>query len=191
MRVVYLSAVLTLPVWSQAPPAPGPAQARVNIVVVEGESAINNINGRANREPIVQIEDENHRPVAGAAVVFFLPANGPSGSFVNGGKTLTVSTDAQGRAAAAGIHLNRVSGQMQIRVTASYGGQTVSTVITQTNVAGGGRLSTTAKVLIIVGVAGGAAAGAILATRGGSSSSSPTAPSGISITAGTPTVNHP
>jgi hypothetical protein len=192
MRVVYLSAVLTLPVWSQAPPAPGPAQARVNIVVVEGESAINNINGRANRETIVQVEDENHRPAAGAAVVFSLPSRGPSGNFPDGSKTLTVSSNAQGRAVAAGIRLNKVSGQMQIRVTASYSGQTVSTVITQTNVTGGGSgLSTTAKVLIVIGVAGGAAAGAILATRGGSSSSSPTSPSTISITAGTPSVNHP
>jgi hypothetical protein len=197
MRVVCLWAVLMLPVWSQAPPpAPGPAQARVNIVVVEGESAINNIKGRLNREPIVQIVDENQRPLAGAAVVFFLPSSGPGGTFVNGSKTLTVSTDAQGRAAATGIRRNNLSGQMQIRVTASYGGQTVSAVITQTNVAGGGAgLSTTAKVLIIIGVAGGAAAGAILATRGGSSSSSSssssTAPSAISITAGTPSVNHP
>jgi hypothetical protein len=188
MRVAYLSAVLTLPVWSQAPPAP--AQARVNIVVVEGESFINNINGRANRETIVQVEDENHRPVAGAAVVFFLPSRGPSGNFPDGSKTLTVSSNAQGRAVAAGIRLNKVSGQMQIRVTASYGGETVSTVITQTNVTGGGAgLSTTAKILIVIGVAGGAAAGAILATRGGSSS--PTAPSPISITAGTPSVNNP
>ena len=88
--------------------------------------------------------------LAGAAVVFFLPSSGPSGSFVDGSKTLTVSADAQGRAVAAGIHRNNLSGQMQIRVTASYGGQTVSAVITQTNVAGGvGGLSTTAKVLIV------------------------------------------
>jgi hypothetical protein len=194
MRVVCLWAVLMLPVWSQAPPpAPGPAQARLNIVVVGGESAINNIKGRVN-EPIVQVEDENHRPIAGAAVVFFLPSRGPSGNFPDGSKTLTVSTDAQGRAVAAGIHRNNVSGQMQIRVTASYAGQTVSVVINQTNVAaGGGGLSTTAKVLIGIAVAGGAAAGAVLATRGGSSSSSSSsaAPSGISITAGTPSVNHP
>jgi hypothetical protein len=196
MRVVCLWAVLMLPVWGQAPPpAPGPAQARLNIVVVEGESAINNVKGRVN-QPIVRIEDENHQPLAGAAVVFFLPNSGPGGTFVNGSKTLTVSTDAQGRAVAAGIHRNNLSGQMQIRVTASYGGQTVSAVITQTNVAGGGAgLSTTAKVLIVIGVAGGAAAGAILATRGGSSSSSSssisTGSSAISITAGTPSVNHP
>lgn len=191
MRFACLFAVLMLPVWSQAP-VPEPAQARLNIVVVEGESAINNIKGRVNREPIVRIEDDNHRPIAEAAVVFFLPSSGPSGNFVNGSKTLTVSTDAQGRAVAAGIHRNNLSGQMQIRVTASSGGQTVSTVITQTNVAGGAvGLSTTAKVLIVIGVAGGAAAGAILATRGGSSSPSSTAPSAISITAGTPSVNHP
>ena len=102
------------------------------------------------------MEDENRRPVAGAAVVFFLPNLGPGGVFANGTKSLTVSTDAQGRAVAAGIRRNDVSGQMQIRVSASYGGQTASAVITQTNIAtpSGRGLSTTAKVLIIVGIAG-------------------------------------
>jgi hypothetical protein len=196
MRVACLWAVLTLPVWSQAP---APSQTRLNIVVVGGESAINNIKGRVN-QPIVQVEDENHRPIAGAAVVFFLPNSGPGGNFADGSKTLTVSTDAQGRAVAAGIRRNNISGQMQIRVTASYAGQTVSAVITQTNVAGGAAgLSTTAKVLIVIAVAGGAAAGGIVATRGGSSTSSassssgssPSGPSAISITAGSPSVNHP
>ena len=37
------------------------------IEVVEGDGAINNIRQRTAREPIVQVEDENHKPVAGAA----------------------------------------------------------------------------------------------------------------------------
>jgi hypothetical protein len=164
---------------------------KLNIVIVEGEGALNNIKQRVNREPIVQVEDENHKPIAGAAVVFFLPGSGPSGTFANGSQTLTVTTDASGRAAANGIRPNHQSGQMQIRVTASANGQTANAIITQMNVVGGsagGGLSTTAKVLIVVGIAAGAAAGAIIATRGGSSSSSSTA---ITITAGTPTVGAP
>lgn len=163
------------------------------INVVEGEGALNNIKQRVNREPIVQVEDENHKPIAGAAVVFFLPTSGPGGAFANGSQTLTVTTDSLGRAAATGIRPNHQTGQMQIRVSASHNGLTASATITQMNVVGanvGGGLSTTAKVLIVVAVAAGAAAGAIIATRGGSSSSTSTT-SAITITPGTPTVGAP
>jgi hypothetical protein len=163
------------------------------INIVEGEGALNNIKQRVNREPIVQVEDENHKPIAGAAVVFFLPTSGPGGVFANGSQTLTVTTDSLGRAAATGIRPNHQTGQMQIRVTASHNGLSASATITQMNVVGanvGGGLSTTAKVLIVVAVAAGAAAGAIIATRGGGSSSTSTT-SAITITAGTPSVGAP
>src|SRR6516225_3594766 len=102
--------------WSQAPPSRA-----LNITIIEGEGAINNIKGRVNRDPVIQVEDENHRPIAGAAVVFFLPNQGPGGVFANGTKSLTVTTGAQGRAVAAGIRRNNISGQMQIRLMASNG----------------------------------------------------------------------
>jgi hypothetical protein len=162
------------------------------INIVEGEGALNNIKQRVNREPIVQVEDENHKPIAGAAVVFFLPTSGPGGTFANGSQTLTVTTDSLGRASASGIRPNHQTGKMQIRVTASANGLTASATITQMNVVGanvGGGLSTTAKVLIVVAVAAGATAGAIIATRGGGSSNSTTSP--ITITAGTATVGAP
>ena len=166
---------------------------KLMINVVEGEGALNNIKQRVNREPIVQVEDENHKPIAGAAVVFFLPTSGPGGAFANGSQTLTVTTDSLGRAAATGIRPNHQTGQMQIRVSASYNGLTASATITQMNTVGanvGGGLSTTTKVLIVVAIAAGATAGAIIATRGGGSSSSASA-SAITITPGTPTVGAP
>ncbi len=166
---------------------------KLNIVIVEGEGTLNNVKQRVNREPIVQVEDENHKPVAGAAVVFFLPTTGPGGTFANGSQSLTVTTDNLGRASAKGIRPNHMTGKMEIRVTASSNGLTANATITQMNVVGanvGGGLSTTAKVLIVVGIAAGAAAGAIVATHGGGSSGS-TANNGITITAGTPTVGAP
>ena len=185
LSCLLLTNLFELPAFAQDAP-------KLNIVIVEGEGALNNVKQRVNREPIVQVEDENHKPVAGAAVVFLLPSQGPSGTFANGTQTLTVTTDSTGRATAAGIRPNKQTGRMQIRVTASQGGQTATAVITQMNVVGaaaGGGLSTTAKVLIVVGIAAGAAAGAIVATRGGSSSSSSS--SAITITAGTPSVGAP
>jgi hypothetical protein len=167
----------------------------LSITIVEGEGAINNVRQRVNREPIVQVEDQNHKPVAGAVVIFFLPDSGASGTFANGSRMLMTVTDNTGRAAARGIRPNGVSGQMQIRVNASFQGLTASSVISQTALAGsaaatGAGLSTAAKWAIILGVAGGAAvAGAVIATHSGSSS--PSTPAPIVINPGTPTVGGP
>src|SRR5262245_22591386 len=51
----------------------------LNIVVVEGEGAVNNVRQRVARDPIVRVEDENHNPIAGAVVVFTLPTEGATG----------------------------------------------------------------------------------------------------------------
>ncbi len=114
--------------FAEPPAAPG-----LNLVIIEGEGAINNVKQRTAREPVVQVEDENHKPVAGAAVLFTLPDGGPSGVFGNGAKTLKVMSDAQGRAVAKGLRLNDVSGKFQIKVEASYQGANTSTTISQTN----------------------------------------------------------
>jgi hypothetical protein len=178
----------TAPAWAQEPPP------KLGIVVVEGEGAVNNLKDQTVRPTIIQVVDESQKPIVGAAVTFFLPNDGPGGTFFDGTRSLTVTTDAMGRATIRGIRFNRISGQMQIRVTASSGGQTATATITQTNVGGPGGapgLSTKTKVWIIVVVAAGATVGAVLATRGGSSSSSSTSAPPITITAGTPTVGAP
>lgn len=170
-------------------PATTPAPA-LNIVIVEGEGTMNNIKQRVNREPIVEVQDENHKPIAGAAVVFFLPTSGPSGTFANGSQTLTVTTDSIGRAAATGIHPNKTLGKLTIRVTASYNGLSAGATITQQNISGanvGRGLSNTTKILIISGVAVGIAAGVYFGINHGNSG--PT--SGITITPGTPTIGPP
>jgi len=176
------------PAWAQAPTG-------LSINIAEGEGAINNVRQRVNREPIVQVEDQNHKPVAGAVVVFFLPDSGASGTFADGSHMLMAVTDSQGRAAARGIRPNSQSGPMQIRVTASFQGLTASSVIAQSNVAGAAAasgfagLSTAAKLAIILGIAGGAAAaGAIVATHGGGGSSSS---STVVLSPGTPSVGAP
>ncbi|MEQ1884312.1 MAG: hypothetical protein ABL967_04570 [Bryobacteraceae bacterium] len=164
----------------------------LNIVIVEGDGAINNIKQRVNREQIVQVEDENHKPVAGAAVVFFLPNQGPGGTYPNGSSSLTTTTDQNGRAFSRGIRFNSLPGMMQIRVTASFKGVTSTAVITQTNVLGAAAigLGLTAKILIGLAVAGGAAAaGTVIANKGSSPSTPPT--STTTISAGTPNVGAP
>ena len=175
------------PVWAQEP------QPRLRIVVVEGEGTVNTIRQRVSHDPVVEVQDENRKTVEGAVVAFFLPAQGPTGTFLNGSQTLTVSTNAQGRATASGIRLNGATGQMQIRVSASLQGQTATATITENNEPGArsaAGLSTAGKVVIILGLIGGAAAGGLVATRGGSPSPAAVTPP-ISISAGTPTVGGP
>jgi hypothetical protein len=191
-RSLFLSCLLlTNLLCAQAPePQPPAAPARLFINIVEGEGALNNVKQRVNREPIVQVEDENHKPIAGAAVIFFLPTSGPSGTFANGSQTLTVTTDSLGRASATGIRPNRVIGKMQIRVTASANGQSASAIITQANIAGanvGGGLSTPMKVLIVTGAVVGVAAAVYFGVRSTTSSTA----SSVIITPGIPTVGAP
>ena len=168
---------------------------QLNIVIVEGDGAINNIRQRTAREPIVQVEDQNHKPIAGAAVVFLLPDQGASGVFANGSHTLTVMTDAQGRAVARGFRPNNVQGKLQMRVTASHQGQTASATISQTNAvsaaAGAAAAGVSAKLIAILVIAGAAVAGGVVAaTHGGSSSTTTTTPP-TTVTAGTGTVGAP
>jgi hypothetical protein len=174
--------------------AQAPTPAKLNLVIVEGDGAINNIRQRTARETIVQVEDENHRPIAGAAVLFLLPDSGPSGVFADGGRSLMVTSDSKGQAVAKGLRVNNVSGKFQMRVEASYQGMTTATTITQTNAvitaaAAGGAIS--GKLIAILAAVGGAAAvGAVLATRGGSSGGTPT-PTGTTVTPGAPSVGKP
>src|SRR5260221_11631728 len=116
MRVVATG--LSFLLIFQLLPALAPDQGGLNLVIVEGEGAINNIRQRTAREPIVQVEDQNHKPVAGAAVTFTLPSRGASGVFPNGSRTVTVLSDSQGKATANGLKPNAVKGQVQIHVNA-------------------------------------------------------------------------
>ncbi|HWB86232.1 MAG TPA: hypothetical protein VG675_18960 [Bryobacteraceae bacterium] len=170
----------------------------LNLVVVEGDGAINNIRQRTAREPIVQVQDENHKPVAGAAVVFLLPSQGASGTFANGSQTLTVITDNQGRAVARGFRPNGLQGQLQIHVTASFNGLTATAVITQTNaiVAGAGAAAAagiSGKLIAILAVAGAAVAGGVVAAThsGGGNSNTGGGAVPTTVSAGTGTVGPP
>lgn len=168
------------------------------INILSGEGALNDIRQRTAREPIVQVEDENHKPVAGAAVLFLLPDSGPGGTFPDGTRAFHTVTDADGRATAQGMKPNNQAGSWNLVVQASFAGATATATIHQQNVSGSGSGSSSSVgattvhtthilsakgLLILLGsmAAAGTIAG-VLATRGGSSTT---------ITAGTPTVGAP
>lgn len=196
-----LSALLALLISLPVRPASA-APAELNIVIVEGEGATNNIRQRTAREPIVQVQDENHKPVAGAAVIFTLPTHGAGGAFANGAHTLTTVTNDQGQAVAHGFQPNGAKGSYQIRVNASSNGQTATATINMVNVAaaagaagaGAGGIST--KLIVILVVVGAAAAGgALAATQLGGGNNTNNGGGGVAtattITPGTGAVGPP
>jgi hypothetical protein len=202
---IGLALALILPVESLPAQDQGPAPlpAAINLVVMDGEGAISNIRQRASKDPVVQVEDNAHHPITGAAVVFTLPTEGATGEFGGGSKSLTVNTDIQGQAKANGLKLGGIGGKLPIRVTASYRGLSARTTITQfievpPGVKPGNPKSHGKLIAVLLAVGGAGAAGAIIATQHKSSSTStpttptnPTGPTPIGITPGTGTISPP
>lgn len=150
---------------AQAPPA------SLQITILDGDEAMNNIRQRTAREPIVQVEDENHKPVAGAAVIFFLPNDGPGGTFADGSRTFTTTTDSKGQAVARGLRPNHAAGKFQIRVQAKFQGVTAQAAISQTNMIGGSSAAASSAVpkWLAVVLAGAVTAAAVSVATHGSS----------------------
>src|SRR5579862_769700 len=115
MRFASLAGALVL----AFPAAIGAQVAIVQLKVVEGEGVTHAAGGRAVKPLTVEVTDETGHPVAGAAVSFHFPEQGPSGIFVNGLRTDVVISDASGRAAVRGFQLNHSPGAFQIRITAA------------------------------------------------------------------------
>ena len=180
------------------PMAPLPTVKSLRVTALAGDGEMNDLERRVMAPLVVQVIDQNDRPVEGADVVFRFPLNGPGAAFADQRTTRTVRTNAQGQAAATGWFANGELGKFQVHVTAAYGNQVGETTISMTNVArlaSDGRTyrskhghwysSKWAKIGLVAGAAG-AAAGIVLATRGGGSSTHT-----ITIAPGSPTVGAP
>jgi hypothetical protein len=202
-----------LPMSSQILKAnPEGSPQKLFISVLEGEGALNNIRERDAREPVVQVTDENHKPVAGALVLFLIHdgGNGASATF-SGTQSLSVTTGPDGLAHASGLQVGHNPGSYTISVSASVGAvvaeqvvihqsnvitalnSTASTSATSASTGGSSTTSTVAAhgifhmsktVAIVAGsaVVAGVVAGVVVATHGDSSTS---------LTLGASTVGHP
>jgi hypothetical protein len=201
-----LAAVLSLSVFLAASAAASPlADARLQskpkalrIVVIEGEDAVNIIQQKTAVAPLIEVRDENDLPVAGV-VVTFSTQSAPTAVFSGGVRTLTVTTNAAGRAFATGF-TPLSAGPVEISVSASFQGQVASATITQTNIAGASAQAATAtgsgtsggggagagsgaisKGVVVGIVAAGAVAGGIAVAAGGGQEAA--APQGSSLPA--------
>lgn len=178
--IVACFGVLSLDAQSSKTPS-------LRIIVIEGEGAVNIIQQKTAVAPIVEVRDHNDLPVAGALVRFTIP--GGRATFF-GARTLTVTTNAAGRATVTGLTPTG-SGAFQISASATFQGQAAATTIAQTNVStaaqaarasSGGRIGGLSKTAI-AGIAGAAGAGlfAALNTSGTEALSAVVSPFGTGI----------
>ena len=179
-----LAMVIALPptVAAQAPAAPVATPATIQslkVVALAGGGEMNDLQRKVMAPLVVQVLDQDSRPVEGAEVTFRFPLNGPSAIFPDQKNAVTVRTNADGQAAAVGWTANGTVGRFQIQVTASRGNELGAAVISMTNVTTiteevkrKGKSWWSSK-WAKIGVIGGAAAVVtvvILLNRGGSSS---------------------
>ncbi len=173
--------------------------------MLAGREEVNDIQRKVMAPLVVEILDQNDRPVEGAEVIFRFPLEGPSAIFAGGRTSLSVRTNGQGEAAATNWMANSQTGRFQVHVNASYGNQVGQTTFSMSNATkvnrsnasvlgpggekhGGWFSPTWVKIAV---AAGGAAlvAGIILATRGGGSSKSSGAT--VTISPGAPSIGGP
>lgn len=152
--------------------AAAPRASSLRIVVLEGEDAVNIVQQRTAVAPVVEVRDRNDQPVAGAVVRFAVRTGKAT---FRGARTISVTTNAAGRAAAEGL-VPTGTGPLQIAATASYQGQAAAVTIVQSNVA------TAAQAASAAGGAGagagsgaGASAGGAAGTASGSGAAAGTA----------------
>ncbi len=171
-----------------------PAVEGLKVIPLAGNHAMNDLERRVMAPLVVQVLDQNSRPVEGAQVVFRFPLNGPGAEFGNQQTAQTVRTNADGQASAVGW-MARGAGTFQVHITVSRGNELGETTISMTNVTrivddGKVRHKTWwsnkwAKIAVIAGAAG-AVVAVVLLTRGGGSSSRT-----VTATPGSPTIGGP
>ena len=149
-----------IPALGQAVTATAPLTLHIDIL--EGDGALNNIRQRDAREPVIQVTDENHKPVSGVAVLFLIHggSNGAGATFGGQALSLTATTGADGIAHAPGMVLTQTPGSFTVGVTATLGALVATAVVHES------------AVLTAIGTAG--ATGATGAAAGGTTSSAAT-----------------
>lgn len=182
---------------ASTPAQPLPVEQNLKIVVLAGSGEMNDLERRVMAPLVVQVVDQDDRPMEGAEVVFRFPINGPSASFAGGKTSVTVRTNGGGQAAAVNWMASGV-GNFQVHVNASYGNQVGETTISMSNVT---RVVTEKKkskgeslwshgwfkIAVIGGAAAAVGLGLYFGLRGGSKSSGST----VTIIPGSPNVGAP
>jgi hypothetical protein len=186
----------------QAPgPAPLPVIQGLKVLPLAGKDELNDLERKVMAPLVVEVVDQNDRPVEGAEVVFRFPLNGPGALFQSGKTSQTVRTNGQGQAAAMNWMANGQVGRFEVHIAASYGNQVGEVTFSMSNVAKvdqkrakgekhGGWFSPTWVKVAVIGGAVAIGVGVFLATRGGGHTSTSTSPT-VTISPGSPSVGGP
>lgn len=124
------------------PPAAAPPSASsagsgsqsLRIIALAGDGEMNDLQKRINAPIVVQVLDQNSRPVEGASVTFRFPASGAGATFPDQKTIQTVFTNADGQAALGGWNANNTTGRFEVQVSATRGSESGAAVIAMTNV---------------------------------------------------------
>jgi hypothetical protein len=171
------------------------ADRSLKVVVLDGNHAFNTLGDRTAAQPVVEVRNQDDKPLSGVTVVFQAPPLGPGASFPGGKSEQQTVTNTQGQATTKGMVPNAEKGQFHIKVIARLGDRVGSAIITQQNVdqvpAEKRSSSRWWKYALILGAAGGAA-GAIAAGMGGGGTSGPgTTPATLTLTPGNISIGGP
>jgi protocatechuate 3,4-dioxygenase beta subunit len=109
------------------------AAGAIRVEVVRGEGSNNNGAQGSSISPVVRVTDESGAPVRDALVVFEAPTSGPSVDFGGSGPSAHGLSSETGVVAAPTIRPVAGDGPVEIRITASQGGQFANAVIHQMN----------------------------------------------------------
>jgi hypothetical protein len=186
---------------SPAPPqstAQLPVEQSLKIRVLAGNNEMNDLERRIMAPLVVQVVDQNERPLESAEVVFRFPISGPSATFAGGKSSVVARTNGTGQVAATNWMANGQVGTFEVHVNASYGNQVGETTVSMTNVtrvvaepkkstARGWWSHRWVKVAVIGGAALAIGLGVYFGTRGGSKGSGST----VTINPGSPGVGAP
>ena len=184
-----------------APAQPGaqlPVEQSLKIRVLAGNDEMNDLERRVMAPLVVQVVDQNERPIESAEVVFRFPISGPGATFTGGKSSVVVRTNGTGQAAATNWMANGQVGTFQVHVNASYGNQVGEATVSMTNVtrvvaeakkstARGWWSHRWVKVAVIGGAALAVGLGVYFGTRGSSKGSGST----VTINPGSPGVGAP
>lgn len=116
------------------PMAALPAVQTLRVLVLAGEGGQNDLQRGITSPLVVQVLDQNARPVEGAEVVFRFPPSGPTAEFAGQKPSRTVLTNGDGQAAATGWIASRQVGRFDVRVTALRGNEMGQATVSMENV---------------------------------------------------------
>lgn len=167
---------LAMPEWDDAH-----LSETLQISILSGQGATNDIRRGRAVQPVIQVSYDDNTPIAGASVTITAPSTGPSVTFADGHRSITLTTDHFGRATLVGAIPVGI-GEFQLAVVAAFHGLTATTYISQNNrddtpVLSGGsharKISPRSLSIIVAVIAASSLAAALtVAHSGGSSASS-------------------